>query len=78
MKNKFLFILLIVILLIIMYRYKEGLQNFTTPEYVSSEEEVKTKYPKMVQIDTAKNVKFDLEYFNNATKLIYAYTQEPK
>ena len=81
MKNNFLFILLALIILIFVYRYKEGLQNFNPPtfgpEKISSDYTIAAKdnplFSKMVLIDTSANVMSDLKYFNNSTNLIYGH-----
>lgn len=77
MKNLFLFIVLILTILVLLYKYKEGLQDFSAPIDISPDVQNLMFRQMKPFADSDKDVIFDIEYFNNATNLIYGYTSIP-
>ena len=69
---KFL-IIVILMLLIVAYKNKEGLNNYIDPidpaRYAI--------YQQMLTRDTSANVESDLAYFNNTSNLLYGFQRMP-
>jgi hypothetical protein len=59
-------------LLIFVYSNKEGLVNYTDPT-----DPTNSIYQSMLSYDTSSNVITDLQYFNNASNLLYGYQRMP-
>jgi len=58
------------------YNTKEGLQNYIAPVVLNKE--TNPIYAKMMETDPVDaRVKKDLQYFNNATNILYGYQRIP-
>jgi len=72
---KILIIGILTFILLLIYNTKEGLQNYIAPVILDKSNQV---YAKMLEVDPVDaNVKKDLQYFNNATNILYGHQRIP-
>ena len=69
---KFLIIIMLILVVVLLYKNKEGLVDYTKPLDKSS-----PIYGQMRKVDTDDNVKMDLRMFNNTPNLLYGWQRMP-
>ena len=69
---KFLIIIMLILVVVLLYKNKEGLVDYTKPLDNSS-----PIYGQMRKVDTDDNVKMDLRMFNNTSNLLYGWQRMP-